>query len=207
MRLPSRRGSVVEPLAHALAQRRRPRRRRSRSARSRRSARRRAADARRADTARRTRTPTIAALGERARSQRSTDIENATGVLARPSTCRCRDARTASAPTGTIATRHARRRRGPRGRVNDCSSTSPSLRPGHDHHLAVELNAALGEPRELLDDVRHPRVVEQNLAALPTASREPRRTAATAGTRGCAAMSRSFMLESVAKLPYANERR
>ena len=38
---------------------------------------------------------------------------------------------------------------------------------GHDHHLAVELDAAVGEPRELLDDVRHARVVEQNLARFP----------------------------------------
>ena len=37
----------------------------------------------------------------------------------------------------------------------------------HDHHLSVELDAALGELRELLDDVRDSRVVEQNLARFP----------------------------------------
>ena len=41
------------------------------------------------------------------------------------------------------------------------------VEPGHDHHLAVELNPALGEPRQLLDDVRHARIVEQHLARFP----------------------------------------
>ena len=38
---------------------------------------------------------------------------------------------------------------------------------GHDHHLGVHLDAARGEPRELLQDVRHARIVEEHLTRFP----------------------------------------
>src|SRR6185369_7412595 len=37
----------------------------------------------------------------------------------------------------------------------------------YDYHLGVELNAALSQPRELLDDVRNARVVEEDLPRFP----------------------------------------
>ena len=40
------------------------------------------------------------------------------------------------------------------------------VEPGHDHHLAVKLDSARRQPRELAHDIRHLRVVEQNLSRL-----------------------------------------
>ncbi len=61
--------------------------------------------------------------------------------------------------------------------------------------------------RELRHDVRDARVVEQRPCGLPTASREPRRTAGDSRYSRMRSMSRSLRFESVAKLPYANDRR
>ena len=41
------------------------------------------------------------------------------------------------------------------------------IQTGDDHHLPVKLDAALGQPRELIHDIRDARVVEKNLPRFP----------------------------------------
>ena len=69
-------------------------------------------------------------------------------------------------PTGTSATLSTASPSAQRSR-SDCLEHLAVVQAGDDDHLAVELDAARGEPRQLLDDVGDARVVEQDLARLP----------------------------------------
>ena len=157
----------VESLRARASAARPRRRRRSRSAGSRRSSRRRAARARRADRARRSRRPTSRRAPSRARAaHRSTCAQQRLAPSSRSIDLPGVEVRELRQADGNDRDRqHGVAERPEVGeRLLEHVAV---VQPGHDHHLAVELNAALGEPRELLDDVRHARVVEQHLARFP----------------------------------------